>query len=158
VWGLIEPSRDGYRYYVSFLDNHSRFAAVYFLRRKNEVYEKFRAYEAWFRNQFGGTIKVFRSDQGGGEYQSTDMKRFMADQGIQPMPSTPYTPEQNPVAEQFNRSLMEETRALLEHAGLSLSFWVDAAMVMVFILQSISEAAIGESISLRGALWQETRS
>jgi len=58
----------------------------------------------------------------------------MADQGIQPTPSTPYTPEQNPVAERFNRSLMEGTRALLEHAGLPLSFWVDAAMVMVFIL------------------------
>ena len=58
----------------------------------------------------------------------------MADQGIQPMPSTPYTPEQNPVAERFNCSLMEGTQALLEHAGLPLSFWVDAAMVMVFIL------------------------
>jgi len=62
VCGPIKPSCDGYRYYISFLDNHSQFATIYFLQRKNEVYEKFQAYKAWFWNQ---SIKVFQSNQGG---------------------------------------------------------------------------------------------
>ncbi len=41
--------------------------------------------------------------------------------------TAPYTPEQNGVAERFNRTLMERVRAMLLDAKLGSEHWADAA-------------------------------
>jgi len=43
-------------------------AGIYLMRQKSEVYDKFRAFSAWVKTQFGGNIKALRSDRGG-EYK-----------------------------------------------------------------------------------------
>ena len=43
VWGLAKvASKGGSRYFVSFVDDYSRYAWVYFLKHKNEVFETFK--------------------------------------------------------------------------------------------------------------------
>ena len=65
---------------------------------------------------------------------STEMLNSLQEFGIKNMNSSPDTPEENGVAERFNRTLLEGIRTLLTHGGMSKRFWVDAGKLMVYIL------------------------
>ncbi|KAK0594600.1 hypothetical protein LWI29_001701 [Acer saccharum] len=58
-------ARGGYRYYVTFIDDYSRYGYVYLMQRKSKTFEKFKEFRAEVENQLGKTIKSLRSDRGG---------------------------------------------------------------------------------------------
>ena len=37
----------GHRYFVTFIDDKSRFTAIYFVKNKDEVLQKFKEFNAW---------------------------------------------------------------------------------------------------------------
>ena len=66
VFGPIPvPSLRGSLYYVSFIDDFSRNTRLYFLKKKLEVFRRFKEYKALVENQTGKKIKVLRTDNGG---------------------------------------------------------------------------------------------
>jgi hypothetical protein len=69
VFGPVTvPSLSGSLYYVSFIDDFSRKTWIYFLRKKSEVFEKFKEFKALVENQTDKKIKVLRTDNGGEFY------------------------------------------------------------------------------------------
>ena len=136
VCGPFElPSHGGSRYFVSFTDDFSRYTVVYFLKNKSEVFSKFKEYKKMMENSTGGEIKqlnIIRSDNGG-EYTSTEFKRYCSEFGSAHQFTTPYTPEQNGVSERFNRTIMEAARSMLIHAHLPLSFWAEAISCATYL-------------------------
>ena len=52
-------------YYVIFTDDFSRNTWLYFLKKKPEVFNKFKEYKALVENQIGKKIKVLRTKNGG---------------------------------------------------------------------------------------------
>ena len=84
-------SLGGNRYFVTFIDDKSRFVAVYFMKSKDHVLQKFKEYEAMVTNVTGKKIKVFRSDNGG-EYNSREFSDFLVSKGIVKQRSIPRTP------------------------------------------------------------------
>ena len=74
VWGPAPIlSHALYKYFVTFIDDYSRFTWVYFLRSKFEVFSVFKTFCAY---QFSTSIKVLRSDSGG-EYMSREFHIFL---------------------------------------------------------------------------------
>ena len=66
VFGPVPiPSLGKSVYYVSFMDDFSRYTWIYFLRKKCEVFDKFKEFKALVENQTEKKIKVFRIDNGG---------------------------------------------------------------------------------------------
>jgi hypothetical protein len=66
VFGPVSvPSLGGSMYYVSFIDDFSRKTWIYFLRKKSEVFEKFKEFKSLVENQTDKKIKVLRTDNGG---------------------------------------------------------------------------------------------
>ena len=63
----------GRKYFVTFTDDYSRCCAVYFLKRKSEVLEKFKEFEADTTNQSGQKIGILHTDNGG-EYLSRNLR------------------------------------------------------------------------------------
>jgi hypothetical protein len=59
------PSLGGSLYFVSFIDDFSRKTWIYFLRKKSEVFEKFKEFKALVENQTDKKNKVLRIDNGG---------------------------------------------------------------------------------------------
>lgn len=57
-------------------------------------------------------VKVLRSDNGG-EYTSNNFAKFCAEKGISHEFTVPYCSQQNGVAEQMNRTIMEGARSML---------------------------------------------
>jgi 5'-3' exoribonuclease 2 len=69
VFGLVTvPSLGGSLYYVSFIDDFSRKTWIYFLRKKSEVFNKFKEFKALVENKTDKKIKVLRTDEGGEFY------------------------------------------------------------------------------------------
>ena len=98
---------------------------VYFLKRKSDVFEKFKEFEAIVTNECGQNIGTLPTDNGG-EYLSNEFQTFLKSKGIRHELTIPHTPEQNGVAERMNRTLIDSARAMVVHAGLSNSYWVEA--------------------------------
>ncbi|WVZ03536.1 hypothetical protein V8G54_024342 [Vigna mungo] len=66
VWGPTTVSSiGGKRYFVTFIDDHSRKVWTYFLKNKSEVFEAFKIWKAMVENETGLKIKKLRSDNGG---------------------------------------------------------------------------------------------
>ena len=66
----------------------------------------FRQFLPMAENACGNRVVTLRTDQGG-EYMSHAFLAFMQSRGIMHQFTTPYTPQQNGVAERRNRTLME---------------------------------------------------
>lgn len=72
-------------------------------------------------------MKAIRSDNGR-EYLSDNFKQWLRVKGIQHQLTTPYTPQQNRMAERYNRTLMERVVTMLADAGLIKMYWGEAVM------------------------------
>ena len=118
-------SLGGHKYFVTFIDDYSRCCAVYFLKQKSEVFNKFKEFEMITTSDCGHKIEGLRTDNGG-EYISNEFKDYLKSRGIRHELTIPYTPEQNGVAERLNRTLMESARSMMFHAGLSNNYWAEA--------------------------------
>lgn len=59
LWGPTPvTSTNGHVYYVSFIDNFSRFTWIYLLKSKAEVSSVFIAFKAMIENQLNHKIKI----------------------------------------------------------------------------------------------------
>eukprot|EP00253_Pinus_taeda_P003732 PITA_03732 len=65
VFGPVKvPSLGKSVYYVSFIDDFSRNTWIYFLKKKSEVFDRFKEFKALVENQTEKRIKVLRTDNG----------------------------------------------------------------------------------------------
>ncbi|KAL5499747.1 hypothetical protein EMCRGX_G011207 [Ephydatia muelleri] len=130
-------------YFVTFVDDYSRFCRVYFMKRKSEAFDKFKEFERCSTNECGLSIGIFRSDNGG-EYISKEFEKFLLDKGIHHELSAPYSPAQNGVAERINRTLMESARTMMAQAGLSDKYWAEAVVTGTFLRNRVPTSSFKE--------------
>ena len=60
---------EGYEYFITFTDDHSRYGYVYLIHHKSDSFEKLKEYRTEVEKQLGKPVKAIRSDRGG-EYLS----------------------------------------------------------------------------------------
>ena len=58
-------ARGGYEYFITFTNDYSKFDYVYLMKRKSEIFEKFKEFRAEVENQLGKRIKAIQSYQDG---------------------------------------------------------------------------------------------
>ncbi|RVW83084.1 Retrovirus-related Pol polyprotein from transposon TNT 1-94 [Vitis vinifera] len=114
-------------------DDHSRMSWVYFLQSKAETFETFKKFKAFVEKQSGKCIKVLRTDRGG-EFLSNDFKVFCEEEGLHRELTTPYSLEQNGVAERKNRTVVEMARSMMKAKNLSNHFWAEGVATAVYLL------------------------
>nr|GEW13832.1 hypothetical protein [Tanacetum cinerariifolium] len=91
-------SREGASYFVSFIDDFSRYGYAYLMKHKHE------------------------SDRGG-KYLSHEFIDHMKSCGIVSQLTPPYTPKHNRVSERRNQTLLEMVRSMMNSTTLPNSFW-----------------------------------
>jgi hypothetical protein len=136
--GVYEKrSLGGNYYFISFIDEATRFKNVYFMKTKDEAFEKFKIFRKWFKNQFNFNFKRINCD-GGGEYLTTkDFKDYLIKKGIDFSITPPNTPQLNGIAERLNRTLEEGVQCILREAALPDKFWGEALAYIVFLKNRI---------------------
>jgi len=78
VWGPFSVATKGRsRYYVSFIDDHTRYCWVYLIKHRSEFFEIYAAFRALIKTQHSTVIKCFRCDLGG-EYTSNKFFQLLA--------------------------------------------------------------------------------
>ena len=138
---LNSESLGGAKYFVTFIDAKTHFTWVYFLKSKDEVFSKFLEWKSLVERMSDYKLKTLRTDNGG-EYTSGEFSKYLRIEGIRHELTVPKTPEQNGVAERFNRTLVECVRAVLSDAHLPHSFWAEALSTVVYVRnRSYSSAA-----------------
>ena len=85
-------SKGGKKYYITFVDDFSRYTKVYLLKSKDEDREMFLKYKAKVENQLDKKIKRLRTDRGG-EYSTKFFKEFCEINCIIHETTTPYAPQ-----------------------------------------------------------------
>ena len=107
----LVQTRGGNKYFITFVDDSTKYCYVYLLKSKGEAIEKFVLYKNEVENKLNRKIKVLRSDRGG-EYESPFVD-LCAQHGIIHETTAPYSPQSNGVAERKNRTLKEMMNAML---------------------------------------------
>ncbi|KAJ9561441.1 hypothetical protein OSB04_006601 [Centaurea solstitialis] len=126
-------ARGGYRYFITFTDDFSRYGYVYLMRHKSETFEKFKEYQNEVQNLLDKRIKFLRSDRGG-EYLIDEFDNHLMECGIVSQLTPPYTPQMNGVSERRNRTLLDMVRTMMCHSSLPISFWGHALETAAHIL------------------------
>lgn len=129
---MSEKSLSGGEYFVTFIDDATRYVWVYILKGKHEVFVKFKEWKSLVEKQMSKKIKILRSDNGG-EYTSNEFEQFLKDEGIRHECTVPKTPQQNGVSERMNRTLVDQIRAMLIDSGLPHKFWAEALSTACYL-------------------------
>ena len=133
VCGKIDTkSLSGSEYFMTLIDDKSRYIWCYTLKFKSEVFQKFIEWKVMAEKSSERSLKTLRSDNGG-EYISTEFEDYLKDKGIIHQTTVRKTPEQNGVAERMNRTLVEAIRSMLSESGLPKTFWAEALMTATYL-------------------------
>lgn len=120
LWGPSPTtSHLRHRYYVIFVDDHTRYMWLYPLKLKSEVLSVFIDFHWHVERQLCHKLISLQSDWGG-EFQA--LSKYLKEQGITHRISCPHTPAQNGMAERKHRHLVETALSLLKHSLLPHSF------------------------------------
>ncbi|KAJ9546279.1 hypothetical protein OSB04_018822 [Centaurea solstitialis] len=137
IWGPAPiRSVEGYRYYIIFIDDHSRFVWLYAMKLKSECYDIFIRFQQFVENQLVHKIKVFHSD-GGAEFTSNRFQSHLLSCGILHQMSCPYTPSHNGRAERKHRHITETGLAMLFHSKVPMRYWFSAFTAAVFTINRL---------------------
>ncbi len=163
VNGPLEvPSLGGSRYFVTFIDDYSRWISLYTMKAKSETFDCFKRCHAMAERHTGSKIESFniirrtrktaeklktlRTDNGG-EYLSNDFRSYLQEHGIQHQLTIAYTPQQNGVAERMNRTLVDCVRSLLHTAQLEKKFWAEALSTVVYVRNRVISRSLPKNIT-----------
>lgn len=127
------PTPSGNQYLVSFINECSRYARIYLLKRKDEVFDAFRKFLSEAERHTGNNLRILQCDRGG-EYSSSQFRAFTASHGIKLEQGPAHTPKHNSVAKRYNRTVMEQCRAQMIHAGIPNFLWGEFVMATSHIL------------------------
>lgn len=130
---MEQVSLGGMKYFATFIDDYTRKVYVYLLKNKSSVLDVFKDFKSKVENELDRKIKSIRSDNGK-EYVSTDFEGFLRKHGIEHQTSTPYSPQQNGLAERMNRSLVERAKCMLFDANLSKQYWAEAIATAAYVI------------------------
>jgi hypothetical protein len=73
--------RDGYKYWITFIEAKTKFYVVYLLKHKSDAFTAFKDYKAYAENVAGQCMGEFQMDKGG-EYISKAFLAFLREHGI----------------------------------------------------------------------------
>ncbi|RVW62445.1 Retrovirus-related Pol polyprotein from transposon TNT 1-94 [Vitis vinifera] len=146
----LDMDSHGQKYFISFIDDFSRYMYLHILHNKNEALDAFKVFKAEVKKQYGKQIKIVRSDRGGeyyGRYLEDGQSpgpfaKFLQEHGIVAQYTMPGSPDQNGVAERRNRTLLDMVRSMLSSSKLPKFLWTEALKTAVYILNRVPTKAV----------------
>ena len=122
IWGPSTISNvSGARWFVSFIDDCTRVTWIFLHKHKSDVSTVLPNFCSRIKNQFGVSVKKFRSNNAR-DYFNQTLNSFFQKEGILHESSCVNTPLQNRVVERKNGDLLIKTRPLLFQKNVPKSF------------------------------------
>jgi hypothetical protein len=137
----IEAVEDGDNHFMIAIDEYSRKKWCETFKYKSGATDHLINLINRLEVESGKPLKELHTD-GGKEFQSTRFIDYCKSKGIRITITTPYTPQDNPLSERGNRTILERVRPALHHARLSGKFWADATKAMCYVSNRLSTSSI----------------
>lgn len=135
LWGPAStPSIYGYRYYIHFIDDYSKFTWIYMLRNKSEAFQTFCNFKSQVELQLGYKIRSLQP-YWGGEYRA--FTKFLQEHGIHHRLSCLGPHQQNGTAERKHGHIVETGLILLAQASMPLQYWDEAFRTSVYLIKRL---------------------
>lgn len=131
VRGRAPTSVGRFSYYVSFIDDYSKFTWIYLLKKRYDVFQVFSDFQNLVERQLNSKILAMQTDWGG-EYEK--LNSFFQNIGISHHVSCPHAHQQNGSAERKHRHIVEVGLALLANASMPLKFWDEASLTATYLM------------------------
>ena len=142
IWGPFNVSSiHGHKYFLTVVDDFSRFTWVYLLKLKSEVPNKIQNFVSFVEVHFKKRIKFIRSDNG----PEFNLANFYSSKGIIHQTSCRETPQQNGRVERKHQHILNVARALLFQSNLPKIFWSYAILHAVFLINRIPTPILNNS-------------
>ena len=143
----------GPKYFISFIDDCSRYMYLYILHNKDEVLNAFKVFKAEVEKQCNKRIKIVRTYRGGeyyGRYTEDGQApgpfaKFLQDHGIVAQYTLPGSPNHNGVVEGKNRTLLDMVHSMLSSSKLPKILWSEAFKTIAYILNRVPTKAVLET-------------
>jgi hypothetical protein len=126
--GPINPvSIRGFRFFMIFVDDYSRYVTVFPLKQKSEAFHCFSIFAKQIENRFARPVTFFHTDN---EIvlKSHLFIDYFAKNGIIPLYSCRHSPNQNGIAERMMLTLLNPVRSMLLESGLAKHYWCYALL------------------------------
>ena len=135
LWGPSPvTSHLGNRYYVSFIDDYTKYTWLYPLKLKSDVLQVFIHFQKRIEINLNHKIVISQSDWGG-EFQA--LTKHLKEQGISRRISCPHTPAQNGTVERKHHHIIETALSLLHQSSLPHHFWDEAVCTTVYLINRL---------------------
>nr|GEW18890.1 ribonuclease H-like domain-containing protein [Tanacetum cinerariifolium] len=134
-------SRDGYKYFLTIVDDFSRAVLVYLLKTKAEVFENIENFIKMVFTQFEIKVKVIKSDNGI-EFVNNKMSGLLTSLGIIHQTSRSYTPQQNGIVERKHRHLLNVSRSLMFQGRIPLSMWPECVLTTAYLINRLPSSVL----------------
>lgn len=134
VWGPAPKSVGHYQYYVSFIDDFSKFTWVFLLKNRSDVFQVFLNFQQLVERLLNRKIITMQTDWGG-EYKK--LNSFFQKIGIAHHVSCPHGHQQNGSAERKHRHIVEVGLSLLAQASMPLQFWDEAFLTATSLMAQV---------------------
>jgi hypothetical protein len=145
VWGPGSEYVGRYRYYVSFVDDYSKFTLVYLLKFKSEVIQKIHEFQSLVEWLFNKKIIAIQSDWGG-EYEK--LNSFFTKIRIVHQVLCPHAYQQNGYVERKHRHIVEVGLSLLANPSMPLIFRNEAFLTATYHINRTPSKVIHFQTSL----------
>ncbi|KAG8498075.1 hypothetical protein CXB51_007302 [Gossypium anomalum] len=134
LWGASRVKNiTGARWFITFIDDHTRVCWVYLLKEKSETPKVFQNFHSMVRTQFSSTIHTLHTDNGK-EYFNSVLSPYLSDQGIIHQGSCPDTPQQNRIFERKNQHLLVVARAIMFTMNVPKYLWGEAVLTACYLI------------------------
>ena len=124
---------EGFIYFLTIVDDHTRVTWVYLIFTKDEVLTVFPEFIHMVETQYKAIVKAVRSDNAP-ELKFVDLYKK---KGIEAYHSCPETPEQNSRMERKHQHIFNVARALMFQSHIPLEFWGDYILTAVFTINRL---------------------
>ena len=141
ILGPVHPTTMGgnRKYVLVFIDGCTNYLWISLLKHKSDVSSEFEKFLREIERKVGSStkeihvVKRLHTDNAG-EYLVSTFQKRLAELGIKHTTVIPYTPEQNGLAERYNRTLLEKTKCILNESGFPKSLWGEAILNVAYVL------------------------
>lgn len=133
LWGPSPVTTSGgNRYFLSIVDDFTRKVFTFPINNKRAVFQTFREWLEKIEKQSGTVVKAVRTDNGL-EFVNSEFESLFKERGIVHERTSTYSPQQNGIAERYNRTAMNGVRSLLISSKLPSSLWGEALQTVTYL-------------------------
>ena len=144
----------GPKYFISFIDDCSRYMYLYMLHNKDKALDAFKVFKAKVKKQCGKQIKIVITNRGVeyyGRYTEDEQApspfaKFLQEHGIVAQYTMHGSPNHNGVEERRNKNLLDMVRSMLSSCKIPKFLLSEALKMAAYILNRVPTKVVSKTL------------